>query len=234
MPWAASRRICRRFARIPPATSRSVDGWALRAAISSAPRPIRRCRFPHLRSGSKPAKPCPAGCDCVIDADLLDQTGPIVQALGRRHRVRAFAARAAKSSKRAPSIAPGRRIRPLDLLIARAAGLAETERAPSAAAHRQYSRQFGRRGDGAADRRKRAAPRALPSSLSMPRDAMRHPSPRQPEPALAICSSPSAAAASAAAMRWSQRLARRGEVIAHGIALQPGRTAAVGRIGTFP
>ena len=29
-------------------------------------------------------------------------------------------------------------------------------------------------------------------------------------------------------------LARRGEVIAHGIALQPGRTAAVGRIGNIP
>ena len=29
-------------------------------------------------------------------------------------------------------------------------------------------------------------------------------------------------------------LAQRGEVIAHGIALQPGRTAAVGRIGTIP
>jgi molybdopterin biosynthesis enzyme len=29
-------------------------------------------------------------------------------------------------------------------------------------------------------------------------------------------------------------LTRRGEVIAHGIALQPGRTAAVGRIGNIP
>jgi molybdopterin molybdotransferase len=29
-------------------------------------------------------------------------------------------------------------------------------------------------------------------------------------------------------------LARRGEVVVHGIALQPGRTAAVGRIGTIP
>jgi molybdopterin biosynthesis enzyme len=29
-------------------------------------------------------------------------------------------------------------------------------------------------------------------------------------------------------------LAKRGEVIAHGIALQPGRTAAVGRIGNIP
>ena len=29
-------------------------------------------------------------------------------------------------------------------------------------------------------------------------------------------------------------LARRGEVVAHGIALQPGRTAAVGRLGTIP
>jgi molybdopterin biosynthesis enzyme len=31
-----------------------------------------------------------------------------------------------------------------------------------------------------------------------------------------------------------EALARRGEIIAHGIALQPGRTAAVGRIGTIP
>ena len=50
-------------------------------------------------------------------------------------------------------------------------------------------------------------------------------------PAPATCCSPSAAAASAAPMRRSTALAQRGEVIAHGIALQPGRTTAVGRIG---
>ena len=35
-------------------------------------------------------------------------------------------------------------------------------------------------------------------------------------------------------MRRVMALAQRGEVIAHGIALQPGRTAAVGRIGQYP
>ena len=45
---------------------------------------------------------------------------------------------------------------------------------------------------------------------------------------------PSAAAASAARDAVIAALARRGEVVAHGIALQPGRTAAVARIGNIP
>ena len=53
-------------------------------------------------------------------------------------------------------------------------------------------------------------------------------------PTHAICSSPSAAAASAAAMRRSRRWPSAARSIAHGIALQPGRTAAVGRIGKTP
>jgi len=80
-PWAASRRICRRCKRTPPATSRSAMAGHCGPAISWVPRPYSPLPLSAPPSGSKPARPCRRGCDCVIDADLLDQTGPIVQAL---------------------------------------------------------------------------------------------------------------------------------------------------------
>ena len=99
------------------------DGWALRArdlvgASSYSPLPLARPPV-WVEAGDA----MPEGCDCVIDSDLVDQTSSMVQVLAEAipgQGVRRLGGDIAQASS---IIAAGRRVRPLDLLIARAAGL---------------------------------------------------------------------------------------------------------------
>ena len=135
------------------------DGWALRArdlvgASSYSPLPLATSPV-WVDAGD----PMPDGCDCVIDADCVDQTGPILQALaeattragrppdGRGHRrgKHLLGTRAACSPARSVDRA--------------GAGARQVQRAPPAAARRRYSGQHGRGRDGATDRRERARSR---------------------------------------------------------------------------
>ena len=64
----------------------------------------------------------PNSCDCVVDADAVDHAGPLVQVLAEAipgQGVRRTGGDIAAGS----SLFGGRRIGPLDLLMARAAGL---------------------------------------------------------------------------------------------------------------
>ena len=79
--WAALPPTCRRSRRFRRAISPPPMAGRCAPATSSARRPIRRCRWPNRRSGSRPAIAMPEGCDCVVDADLVEQTGPMVQVL---------------------------------------------------------------------------------------------------------------------------------------------------------
>ena len=141
--WAASPRKCRRCQRIRRATSPPPMAGRCVPAISSARRPIRRCRWRHRRSGSRPATPCPTVATAWSIPMPSIRSGPMAQVLAEAipgqgvRRIGGDIAAGSSSSR------PGSAIRPLDLLIARAAGLEDIERAPSAAAHRQYSRGFG-------------------------------------------------------------------------------------------
>src|ERR1700704_3419952 len=65
----------------PPRDIAASDGWALRArdlvgASSYSPLPLTKSSI-WVEAGDA----MPEGCDCVIDADWVDQTGPMVQAL---------------------------------------------------------------------------------------------------------------------------------------------------------
>src|SRR5258706_3808477 len=109
----------------PPGDIAVVDGWALRArdlvgASSYSPLPLAISPV-WVEAGD----PMPDGCDCVIDSDSVDQTGPMVEALAEAipgQGVRRFGGDVAEGSF---VIVSGRRVRPLDLLIARAAELEE-------------------------------------------------------------------------------------------------------------
>src|SRR5271167_3579137 len=66
---------------LPPRDVAARDGWALRArdlvgASSYSPLPLSKSPV-WVDAGDA----MPEGCDCVIDADCVDQTGPLVQAL---------------------------------------------------------------------------------------------------------------------------------------------------------
>ena len=205
------------------------DGWALRAAESL----VGASSYSPLPLSASPVwveagEAMPAGCDCVIDSDPLDQTGPMVQALAEATPGQGFRRAGSEILEASTAIAPGRRIRPLDLLIARAGGLAELHvrrprlrmvNIPATSGTAVTARLIAESAQ--------AAGAAVVSIDAAGRDA---------------ASVAAAAATDACDMLVTTggsgvggndavvaALARRGEVLAHGIALQPGCTAAVGR-----
>ncbi len=209
------------------------DGWALRArdlvgASSYSPLPLSAPPV-WVEAGEA----MPAGCDCVIDADLLDQAGPMVQALAEAVPGQGVCRAGAAIAEGSIVIGSGRRIRPLDLMVARAAGLAKLN-----------------------VRRPRLRIVNIPASSGAAVTAQLIAESARAAGAAVVCIEATArdAASVAAAIDASAcdmlitaggsgvggndaviaALARRGEVIAHGIALQPGRTAAVGRVENIP
>lgn len=213
------------------------DGWALRArdlvgASSYSPLPMA---VPPVWVEAGEA--LPAGCDCVIDADLLDQTGPLVQALAEAIPGQGVRRAGAEIAEASTVIASGRRVRPLDLLIARAAGLDRLNvrrprlcfvniPASSGAAVTAELMAESARGAGAAVVCAEAPGRDAASIARAFEEAF--------EPGacdMLITTGGSGVGGRDAVVAG---LAQRGRVLAHGIALQPGRTAAVGRIEGVP
>ena len=217
----------------PPRDVAASDGWALRArdlvgASSYSPLPLSVSPV-WVEAGEA----MPEGCDCVIDADLLDQTGPMVQAVAEAIPGQGVRRTGADIAEHSVAIAPGRRVRRLDLLIARAAGLENIKvRSP----------------------RLRLVDIPVKSGLSNTaqlifelacaagmrtarieaagRDAASIASALEPAACDVLLTVGGSGVGGSDAVIAA--LAKRGEVIAHGIALQPGRTAAAGRIGNLP
>ena len=221
---------------LPAHPSRDIavsDGWALRArdlvgATSYSPLPLSAPPV-WVEAGEA----MPAGCDCVIDADMLDQTGPIVQALAEAIPGQGVRRTGGAIAEGSILIAPGRRVRPLDLLVARAAGLeALNVRRPRlrivdipVASGEAVTVQL-------ISENARAAGAGVLCAEAAGRDAASIAEALEPGACdMLITTGGSGVGGSDVVV---SALAKRGEVIAHGIALQPGRTAAVGRIGAIP
>jgi molybdopterin biosynthesis enzyme len=220
---------------LPAVPSRDIaaaDGWALAArdlvgALSYTPLPLAASPV-WVEAGDA----MPAGCDCVVDSDAVELSGPITQVLAEAipgQGVRRIGGDITVGSL----VAAGHRIGPLDLLFARAAGLAAL-----------------------AARRPRLRIVNVPSSsgqtttLELIAEVARA---AGAEVIVAEATGRDVASISAAftgddcdlllAIGGSgvgrtdgsvAALAQRGEVSVHGIALQPGRTSATGRIGMTP
>jgi molybdopterin molybdotransferase len=217
----------------PAADIAASDGWALRArdlvgASSYSPLPL--VRPPDwVEAGDA----MPEGCDCVIDFDLVDQTGPMVQVLGEAIPGQGVRRLGGDIAQAGSVIAAGRRIRPLDLLVARAAGVERLNvrrprlRAvaiPATSGHAATAQLISEnaRGAGASIAFVEAKARD-PASIATALDTA--------SCDVLVTIGGSGVGRTDAAMA---ALARRGEVLAHGIALQPGKTSAVGRIGKIP
>jgi molybdopterin biosynthesis enzyme len=217
----------------PPADIAASDGWALRArdlvgASSYSPLPLARPPV-WVEAGDA----MPEGCDCVIDSDLVDQTGPMVQVLAEAipgQGVRRLGGDIAQASS---VIAAGRRIRPLDLLVARAAGLERMNvrrprlrvvNIPATSSHAATAQLISENA--------RAAGANLILIEAEGRDAA------SIVTALDTASCDVLVTIGGSGVGHTDAaiaaLSRRGEVLAHGIALQPGRTSAVGTIEKIP
>jgi molybdopterin molybdotransferase len=217
----------------PPRDIAAADGWALRARDlvgASSYSPLLLTQSPvWVEAGDA----MPDGCDCVVDADLVDQAGPMVQVLAEAIPGQGVRRAGGDIAEGGCSVAAGRPVRALDLSIASAAGLQTLKvRRPrlhvvnvaAASGHAVTTHLISESA--------RAAGASVISTEAAAREAA--------SVATAIdtgaCdllitiggSGVGRADATIAA------LAQRGEVIAHGIALQPGRTSAVGRAGKIP
>jgi molybdopterin biosynthesis enzyme len=214
----------------PPFDIAASDGFAFRAndlvgASSYSPLPLAAPPV-WVEAGEA----MPDGCDCVLDSDSVDGSGPLPQVLAEAvpgQGVRRAGGDIAAGSRVARA---GRRVLARDLMIARAAGLTRLSvrrprlrivNIPGAVVTADLIAESARAA-GADVIGVTAAARDA-ASIAAAFDG--------PACDLLLTIGGSGVGRTDATVT---ALAERGEVLAHGIALQPGRTAAVGRVGNIP
>jgi molybdopterin molybdotransferase len=221
---------------LKPLPSRDVavcDGWALRARDLVGASSYSPLLLPASPAWVEAGDPMPDNCDCVMDSDSIDRAGPMYQVLAEAIPGQGVRRAGGDIAGATPVIAAGRGVRPLDLLVARAAGLEGLNvRRPRlrvinipASSGQTVTAQLISENAGAAGasvlrtdatgRDAASIARALDTSACD----------------LLVTIGGSGVGRTDATIA---ALAQRGEVVAHGIALQPGRTTAIGRIEKIP
>jgi molybdopterin molybdotransferase len=211
----------------------AADGWALRArdlvgASSYSPVPLAASPV-WVETGDA----IPEGCDCVIDSDSVDQTSPVVQVLAEAIPGQGVRRAGRDVAEGSSVIAPGRRLGPVDLLIARAAGLQKLNvrrprlrvvNIPAASGHAATAQLI------------RESARAAGADVVFAEASGRDAASIAKALDTGACDLLVTVGGSGVGRTDATiaALAQRGEVIAHGIALQPGRTSAVGGIEKTP
>jgi molybdopterin molybdotransferase len=214
----------------PPRDIAMTDGWALRShdlvgASSYSPLPLANPPV-WVEAGDA----MPGDCDCVVAADSVDESGPLVQVLAEAipgQGVRRAGGDIAEGS----IVAAARCIGPLDLVMARAAGLKKLS------VRRPRLRIVNIPAASVATAElicesARAAGTEVILTQAATRDAAAVTSALDTNGCdLLIAIGGTGVGRTDATVR---ALAQRGTLVAHGIALQPGRTAAIGQIGKIP
>jgi molybdopterin molybdotransferase len=226
---------------VPPCDVAAADGYAFCAgdlvgASSYSPLPLATA-LAWVEAGDA----IPQGCDCVISADLVDQTGPMAQVLGEAIPGQGVRRAGGDIAEGSVVLAPGRRVGPLELGIARAAGWDHLRvrrprlcllNIPATSGATATARLISEcaRGAGAnvacaeaTGRDAASIAKAIDAAIDTAMDATLEPGACD---LLVTIGGSGVGRTDALVMALAQRC----EVIAHGIALQPGRTAAVGRI----
>jgi len=218
---------------VPSCDVAAADGWALRArdlvgASSYSPLPLAAIPA-WVEAGDR----VPEGCDCVIDADLLEQTGPLVEVTAEAIPGQGVRRGGSDIAEGASVITAGRRVRRIDLLSASAAGLETIRvrhprlRVVDIPANQGFSHTARlitglASAAGAGTARVEARGRDIASIADMVDVSVCD---------LLVTIGGSGVGRTDATIA---ALAARGAEIVHGLALRPGRTAAFGRIGTIP
>ena len=220
------------FRAVPASDIAAVDGWALVSrdlvgASSYSPLPLAQPPV-WVEAGDE----MPAGRDCILDADLVEMAGPLAQVVAEGIPGKGVR-RAGQDVAADTVIAAGQPLRAVDVLMARAAGLQTCAvRRPRLrlvnvpdASGKNLTASFiveQARASGLAVVRADAQERDA-ASIVRALDAGAY-------DAVVTIGGTGVGRGDAAVAA----LATCGKVLAHGIALQPGRTAAVGRIGNIP
>lgn len=214
----------------PPRDIAAVDGWALRAndlvgASSYAPLPLTE-----LPNWVEAGEAMPAGCDCVLDVGAVEVSDPLAQVLAEGVPGQGVRRRGSDIADRSPAALEGDPISAAALLLARVAGTDKLSvrrprlrivNVPGATATMQMIAGLARAAGLDVNVHEAGARDA--NSIAEALDASAC------DLLLTIGGSGVGRADAAVTA-----LAQRGAELAHGLALQPGRTAAVGRFGKVP
>ena len=214
----------------PPRDLAATDGWALRAndlVGASAYSPLPLMTAPAWVDAGDAM---PAGCDCVLDADAVEISGPLAQVLAEGVPGQGVRRAGSDIAAGTTAAAEGHPVGPADLLLADAAAMDRLSvrrprlcivNVPGATVTTQMIAGAAR--NSGLDVKTQQAVTRDEISIADALDA-------------AACDLLLIVGGSGVGRRDAAvtALARRGEVIAHGIALAPGRTAAVGRLGQVP
>lgn len=214
----------------PPHDIAATDGFALRArdlvgASSYSPFPLAAVPV-WVEAGEA----IPGGYDCVLDSDSVDVSGPIPQVVAEAIPGQGVRRAGGDIAAGSDVVEAGRRVVARDLLIARAAGIlrlmvrrprVRIVNVPGGTVTADWIAESARSA-GANVVSLTAAARDV-ASIAAAIDA-------------GVCDLLLIVGGSGVGRTDATvtALAGRGEVFAHGIALQPGRTSAVGRIDTTP
>ncbi len=221
----------------PPSDIAVADGWACRSrdlvgASSYSPLPMTITPV-WVEAGDA----MPEACDCVINSDSIDQTSPIAQVLAEAIPGQGVRRAGGDMVAGTTTIAAGRLLQPLDILVVRAAGLQELRvrrprlivvnvPAPSGKACSAQLIVDSARAAGADVLLREATGRDAASIAKAIEAATEAPGCDM------LMSVGGSGVGRTDAMRTA--LAQMGEVVAYGIALQPGQTTAVGWKGAIP
>ncbi|GLR88473.1 molybdopterin-binding protein [Bradyrhizobium iriomotense] len=214
----------------PPYDIAASDGWALRASDlvgASSYSPLRLAAPPvWVDAGDA----MPEGCDCVLDADAVDMAGPITEVLTEGFPGRGVRRTGSDMAADISIVSAGLPVRATGLLLARAAEL------KTLSVRRPRLRIVNTPGGTVAaqliEDQARAAGAQVTAAEASARDAASIANVLDTSACdLLLTIGGSGVGRKDAAVA---ALADRGEVLAHGIAMQPGRTAAIGKLGSVP
>ncbi len=214
----------------PPRDIAAVDGYAFCArdlvgASSYSPLPLTTTPI-WVEAGEA----MPEACDCVLDSDSVDLSGPMPQVLEEATPGQGVRRAGGNIAAGNLLVEAGRRVRPRDLLMARAAGMERLNvRRPRL---RIVNVPGGNITANLIAESAQAAGAEIVSCTAVGRDAGSIAAALDGGACdLLLIVGGSGVGRTDASVT---ALAARGNVLAHGIALQPGRTSAVGRIGATP
>jgi molybdopterin biosynthesis enzyme len=218
---------------LPASDLAATDGWAFRSSDlvgASAWSPLVLPASPDwVEAGDR----IPVGSDCIVDRDAVEQAGPLFQVSAEAipgQGVRRAGTDIVQASR---PVAAGRPVRPIDLVVARAAGLDRL------AVRRPRLRVINippRTGISLTTRLIAESARAAGSeAIVVEAEGRDAPSiARSFEGAACDLIVTIGGTGFGRSDATVQAIAMRGAVLAHGIALQPGRTAAISRIAGAP
>lgn len=209
------------------------DGWAMRArdiagASSYSPLPLPASPV-WVEAGDR----LPQHCDCVLDADLVEQTGPMFQVLAEAVPGQGIRQAGGDVAAGRSIISPGRQVNARDRLALRAIGLdciqirsprvcvIDVTSTDGSAASSQFIVEFVKAAGARAVGVQTKGRDAVSVSAALGEGACD----------LLITVGGTGPGRTDATI---QALVTHGAILAHGLALQPGRTAAVAKIGTTP